>query len=79
MTLFSFEVEFDQRVYEQGLMEMNYLGTERTTVPFNVVAESRAIAEAEVINDHNFYRHQNPVIKNVTETKVNVVVILQRA
>ena len=78
MKLFSFEVEFDQTIWEQVGMEMEHRGTRRHTIPFNVVAEAREIAEREVINDRNFYRHQHPVIKNVTETPVNVVVLLQR-
>lgn len=78
MTLFSFEVEFDQTIWQQVDMEMEHRGTQRHTVTFNVVAEDRVLAEREVINDRNFYRHQNPVIKSVAETRVNVVVTVQR-
>jgi len=79
MKFFSFEVEFDQTMYEQVGQEMEYRGTRRHTVPFNVVAEDRMLAEREVINDRNFYHHQNPVIKGATELHVNVVVLVQRS
>jgi hypothetical protein len=79
MKCFTFEVEYDQTIWQQVDMEMEHRGTRRNTTTFVVVAEDRVIAEREVIDDRHFYRHQNPVIKGVTETNVNVVVVVQRA
>jgi hypothetical protein len=78
MTLFSFDVEFDQMVYEQVGMEMENRGTRRATQTFNVVAESRNLAEGEVVNNRNFYQHQHPKVQLVSETPVHEVVLVQR-
>jgi hypothetical protein len=79
MTLFSFTVEYDQTIWERdNFGEQNYGGTQRAQSTYNVVAESRALAEGEVINDRAFYKHQHPVIKNVTETTVNRIVLVNR-
>lgn len=82
MRAYTFDVTFTQRIYRQGLHgsgEMNYAGTQRATVPFVVVAESQALAEAEIVNDRNFYHHQEPVVKLVSDTKVDVVLVVTRA
>jgi acyl CoA:acetate/3-ketoacid CoA transferase alpha subunit len=76
MTLFSFTVEYDQVIWSgDNFGELSYGGTQRAQQTYNVVAESRTLAEGEVINNRNFYDHQHPVIKSVTETPVNRIVL----
>jgi hypothetical protein len=69
MTLFSFTVEYDQVIWKYDCFgETSWGDTQRTVIVYNVVANSRALAEGEVINDRDFYTHQHPVILQVTET-----------
>jgi len=78
MNFYVFEVTYDQRQWQQVGMEMENRGTRRNTMSFTVVAESLAFAEAEVVNNKNFYTHQNPQVVLISQTRVNQLVLVRR-
>lgn len=81
MMLFMFVVEFDAVQWVPDELELGSVkhgGTRRERTEFNVVAESQALAEAEVVNDRNFYHHQNPRVTLAQAIPVHQLVLVER-
>lgn len=81
MNLYMFVVEYDSTQWVEDpncTGELKYNGAKRRQQDFNVVAESQVLAEAEIANDKNFYKHQNPVILSREIVPIHQLVIVDR-